>query len=242
LEENLGFIDFGRFSKHASDGTHASDKVQEFDDWILDPESSEDVLFQEGDDTEVQDNSPTPEPLRKRQKTVTTVLQSTKGPLVTIVPPVTSDQLKIQLWYETERSKDKLFLTARTREGYKKKSWHVVQVSLEDTDMEAARKHRSYHVLCYIRALADSKKFKGRYCNYWPEMGWRKYGSHGSYQTKQSSAAIGNETRQVYVVPRHYRSVFGTDLWTFRFRGRPQDTRGSMECFIGPSRHTSNIH
>jgi hypothetical protein len=172
LEENLGFIDFGRFSRHAGDGTHAFDKVQESDDWILDPESSdeEDVLFQEGDDTEVQDDSPTPEPLRKRQKTATTVLQSTKGPSVTIVPPVTSDQLKLQLWYETERSKDKLFLTARTREGFKRKSWHVVQVSLEDTDMEAARKHGRYHVLYYIRALADSKKFKGRYCNYWPEI------------------------------------------------------------------------
>jgi hypothetical protein len=36
--------------------------------------------------------------------------------------------------------------------------------------MEAARKRGRYHVLYYIRALADSKKFKGRYCNYWPEI------------------------------------------------------------------------
>jgi hypothetical protein len=56
------------------------------------------------------------------------------------------------------------------RPGYKLRSWHLVQVDEDKTNWRKAKAEGVYHVRYYVKSFADSKKFKGRECAYWPEI------------------------------------------------------------------------
>ena len=77
-------------------------------------------------------------------------------------------QLRLKLCKETKLSKGKFFFILRQRPNHKKHTWHLVQVEDDETNWIKAKREGIYHVRYYIRSYADSKKFKGRECAYWP--------------------------------------------------------------------------
>ncbi|KAL3908235.1 MAG: hypothetical protein SGARI_003153 [Bacillariaceae sp.] len=124
-----------------------------------DDDSSDDSLFpkEEGE-------------LARKKPKLEIIGPTTSGTVVEIVIPKTQPTLRKELCVKTLESKDKLFIIAFPRDGFKLRSWHVVQVCKEDTDWRLAKRDGLYHVRFLIRCLGDSRKMKVEECRYWPEL------------------------------------------------------------------------
>jgi hypothetical protein len=84
--------------------------------------------------------------------------------------PVTEYQLRRDLVKEVRKSKDKLFIIRWARPGYQLSGWYLVQVDDQETNWRQAKDEGIYHVRFFVRALADSRRFKVWDCRYWPEL------------------------------------------------------------------------
>ena len=188
LEHNLGFFDFGRYHKAPDDAKYAFDKVGDLLGYDLDSDEEEDDDDDEGgnddgqtdvkvstdipapSDKDAQPSSPVnvdlPLPVPEKQE----ALVIDRGAVVDTQSPLTVAQRRKQLVEAVRASKDKLFLIFRLRPGYKLRSWHLVQVDEDETNWRKAKAEGVYHVRYYVKSFADSKKFKGRECAYWPEI------------------------------------------------------------------------
>jgi hypothetical protein len=76
-------------------------------------------------------------PAKKKQR-VKEVGSTDKGIKIVSAPPKTKKQELCDLFVETLESKDKLFIISHPRDDYQLDSWHVVQVSMDDTDNDTA--------------------------------------------------------------------------------------------------------
>jgi hypothetical protein len=75
-----------------------------------------------------------------------------------------------QLWKRVNESKNKLFFIQRQHHGGHLATWFLVQVDLEETDENQAKRSGIYHCKWYIRNVDDSRKVKTRFARFWPEI------------------------------------------------------------------------
>jgi hypothetical protein len=177
LEDNLGFCDFGKYAKASADARHAFEKVTENDEWEIydsnDKNDGKDNKMEiDGDDESIDSLFADDEDyvhLHKKRR-VNTLGSTSDGNVVEIVMPKTRVNLKKELCDKIKKSRDKLFIVAYPREGFKLKSWYVVQIAEEDNDWNVSEKSGYYHARFLIRCLTDSKKMHAAQCRYWPEI------------------------------------------------------------------------
>jgi hypothetical protein len=187
LEDNLGFCDFGKYAKAAADARHAFEKVAENDEWEIydsDDEDGEDDDDNDDDDDgkdkmEIDGDNESIDSLfaddddyvrLHKKRRVDTLGSTTDRDVVEIVMPKTRVNLKKELCDKIKKSSDKLFVVAYPREGFKLKSWHIVQIAEEDNDWNVSEKSGYYHARFLIGCLTDSKKMHIAQCRHWPEI------------------------------------------------------------------------
>jgi hypothetical protein len=68
-------------------------------------------------------------------------------------------------------SKDKLFIISHPRDDYQLDLRHIIlEVAMDDTDNDMAKKKGFYHLKVFVRSYEDSKEKKFRDCNFWPKI------------------------------------------------------------------------
>jgi hypothetical protein len=72
------------------------------------------------------------------------------------------------LWTEINTSADKLFFIKKQEPGKHSTDWHLVQVDLDETDPQRAKRLGEYHTKYYIRQYEDAKKRRVMDCRFWP--------------------------------------------------------------------------
>jgi len=161
LEENLGFLDFGKYRAAAPTEEHGYEKVKTLMDIELELEDEDDEDW-ESDEEEEKEPSP------KRVKTRSNSKEPLRDTQVTERTDLSVEERAKELYQNIVKSKDKLFIVTRPQENYSKLAWHVAQVDMEETSLQAAKRTGKYHVRYWIRNLQDSKKQLVRSCRYWP--------------------------------------------------------------------------
>jgi hypothetical protein len=186
LEHNLGFFDFGRYHKAPDDAKYAFDRAEDLLQYDLDSDDGEESDDENDDATTDIDKQVDVNLRSDNQPQLSSTLDasnsegnSTETSLklidqhdakLDISCPLTMAQRRKLLVEAVRKSKDKLFFIVRQRPGWKLNSWHLVQVDEDETNWKKARSEGVFHVRYFVRALADSKKKKGRDCAYWPEI------------------------------------------------------------------------
>jgi hypothetical protein len=205
LEKNLGFFDFGKYTKAPDDAEFAFVKINEM--WNEPIEAG--INSEEDDDNTDSDTSGTSEdtteeerPKRKRQnkedknnrnnksnkednrkrKAATDQQESNRKrqKKVQLIDTETTGQQMQKLWRSIKKSRDKLFFIRRLEPGKTTADWHLVQVDLDETDPIQAKKIGQYHVRYYIRHHQQAKTKPIRECKQWPlirEMKGEEFGA-----------------------------------------------------------------
>jgi hypothetical protein len=185
LERNLGFYDFGRYTKAPGDADFAFEKVNDLWNEEIhaelnsDDEAAEDSM--EDNDSELDQitdsidgekkNLTNQERKELKRKQETTSPQTlTKRMKTEDETEKVPEQFLRELWNDMQESTDKLFLIKRHEENkrHSKAEWHLVQIDLDETNNRQARKIGEYHVRYYVRQFDDAKKKLVRNCRYWP--------------------------------------------------------------------------
>lgn len=156
LERTLGFLDFGRYVQHdtngTNDGAHAFVKYNELEPGI--PEMQEPSSDEHDEDEP--DLSTTYTPVRRGTRRIA------------IWTPRTRIQKCTALWQHVRASKDKLFIVKDKDAVDPLFTWYVVQVDLDETVKQRARQLGEYHVRWFIPNQQEAVKTITKKCAYWP--------------------------------------------------------------------------
>jgi hypothetical protein len=164
LEKNLGFFEFGKYTKAAQDGDFAFEKVNQL--WNEEVETDD----SEEENTEAEESE---EPSNNTNRTVThqeTAATGTRNNRLRPVPitrPKTTQQLLKELWKAIDTSKDKLCIIRKADEQGKY-GYNIVQIDLEETTETTAKTKGIYHARFYIKNNTDALKKKIRKCKHYP--------------------------------------------------------------------------
>ena len=215
LEHNLGFFDFGKYHKAPETAKYAFDRVQDLLNFEMD--SASDDSDEEDDLDGTTEDSGTTTGIPQTADTRRITRSSTS--LVSTVAPKTTAQARKQMVTETKQSKDKLFFISRQRANHKKHMWFLVKVDEDETNWKRAKSEGVYHVMFYIRCLADSKKKKIRECAYWPNI----------HEFKRDGVTMGPI---VPTKPSKVEHLLSSKPWRFMWY---QDTLNIFESrLVGP--------
>ena len=184
LERNLGFYDFGRYTKAPGDADFAFEKINDlWNEEIQADLNSDDEAEEEstdGNDSELEQTETPAEESKKqtsqtrkelKRKQSTTDIQTTAKRMKTEDNRTKdTDTFLKEVWNDTQNSADKLYIIKRHDENKQNSAadWHLVQVDLDETNSRQARKLGEYHVKYYVRQFDDAKKKLVRNCRYWP--------------------------------------------------------------------------
>jgi hypothetical protein len=187
LEHNLGFYDFGRYTKAAEDADYAFVKLNNMWDEEIQAELNSDDEAEnestEASNSELEDNEKTAEAAttdtneqpkgreRARLKRKQNEIESTKTADKRMKQSTQEDatiSFAKELWNDVRSSVDKLFIIKRRTETNKRDDWHLVQLDLDETNNRQARTVGEYHVRYYVRHFGDAKKRLVRNCRFWP--------------------------------------------------------------------------
>ena len=195
LERNLGFYDFGRYTKAPDDADYAFEKLndlwnEEIPNDDSDEESSDESEAEPDNTNEATENEDTNQRaelrttrntnsdgshqnhqerkrLKRKQNDEHEIQTPDKRTKRMEADHTTSNWLK-QTWQEMNESVDKLTIIKRQDKTNHQESWYLVQVDLDETNERRARKTGEYHVRYYVKHYADSKKRLVRNCKFWP--------------------------------------------------------------------------
>ena len=173
LEKNLGFFDFGKFTRANPESDHAFDKIAAL--WNDELENSG------SSDDEDEENNTTPDNLESGNVGDDEVKEETKedkekkpekptkkrGKQFPTRRPQSTRQRLDELWRKIGKSKDKLCLI-RMADNKGKFEYHVVQIDLEETKESKAKRNGTYHARFWIRNFKDSETKKVRHCRFYP--------------------------------------------------------------------------
>jgi len=183
LEKNLGFFDFGRFTRANPDCDHAFEKIAAlWNDEVENSDSSEEEDDEEGNSipdylepgdvsTKTPDNlepgiaSERTDPAEKEKRPEKPTKK--RGKQFPTRRPQSTRQRLDELWSEIGKSKDKLCLI-RMADEKGKYEYHVVQIDLEETKESRAKRDGTYHARFWIRNFKDSETKKVRHCRFYP--------------------------------------------------------------------------
>ena len=84
------------------------------------------------------------------------------------------EQERQDLYEQTRRSKDKLFIIKMGTSENQKKDWYIVQVNWDDTSEEQAILYGKYKLQWLVPHESDAKRRRRRDCRYWKEIHMKK--------------------------------------------------------------------
>jgi hypothetical protein len=181
FERNLGFYDFGRYTKVAEDADFAFEKLNDMWNEEIQAELNSDDEAEEGSteasDSEMEETIETKRPrlernrLKRKQndRTETSAVSTTeKRAKIDDGKETSQDKFLKDLWHDINVSVDKLYIVRRQDKARGPADWHLIQVDLDKTNARQARKVGEYHIKYYVRQFTDAKKRLVRNCRFWP--------------------------------------------------------------------------
>jgi hypothetical protein len=180
LEKNLGFFDFGKYTKAPESEDYAFVKINEMWNEPIEAtlHSEEEISDEEEvNDTRTAEDTPT-ETTQEATATAGTTTRkwtrsqdnepNTPDKRIRVHNIKTTRKYLKTLWKDITQSRDKLFFIQRHDTGRPRPEWHLVQIDLEETNPRLAQHTGEYHTKYYIRNYQQSKRRTTRTCKYWP--------------------------------------------------------------------------
>jgi hypothetical protein len=170
LEKNLGFFDFGKFTRANPESDHAFDKITAL--WNDEVDSSDDECnvdnttpdnLEPGNVGDKEEKEETKEDKEKRPETLT----KKRGKQFPTRRPQSTRQQLDELWRTIGKSRDKLCLI-RMADDTGKYKYHVVQIDMDERRELKAKRDGTYHARFWIRNFKDSETKKVRHCSFYP--------------------------------------------------------------------------
>ena len=189
LENTLGIIDFGAYSKALPDKPFAYDRIADL--WPDIELDESDSSSEEPEPTSEANQSPIAKRTRARTEAPNNNKKRSKwGPAI-----ITAEST---LQGNINASHDKMFFIRFKMPSNTRYQWYVVQARPENSDPDETKKSGKYLVRWFIRHPDDSKNKTLKECRYWPEVhSLRKDGSMGPIVPVRPAKIDGFlETRQ----------------------------------------------